>query len=123
MKQIDILYDNVNFSNFDKLTIQKIVNNALDRYVGVIKSIEVRLKDINGPKGGIDKLVTLRVLERSNKEHVIKSKGMNFMQATHSACNRAKSTLGRHLDKLRSLKTKRKLHIKNNSLGESNGEF
>ena len=108
MKQIEIVYDNLKFSEFDRLSLTKIVSNALGRYLGAIKSVEVRLRDINGPKGGIDKLVTLRILQNADKELIIKSKGSSFVQATYLACSRGKSTVRKHMDRIKNLKrTKR----------------
>ncbi len=98
MQHIQVYYSSLNYHDFDRSSIENIVNSALDRYLGVVKSVEVRLRDVNGPKGGIDKLVTLRV-HTANKEHVIKSKGNNFMQATYSACRRAKRAVGRYIDR------------------------
>ena len=37
------------------------VNSALERYEARIRSVDVFLRDINGPKGGLDKTVVISV--------------------------------------------------------------
>lgn len=48
-------------SNSTKLHLERRLGFALGRFADVISAIDVRLEDVNGPRGGIDKMCRIRV--------------------------------------------------------------
>ncbi len=101
MEQISIYTPNRDTKIEIKNKISQIVSRALDRFAGVIRAIEIRLTDSNGPKGGVDKICTLKVVHAHSKGLVIKGKGVSFIHATHVASAVARNTLARAQDKSR----------------------
>ena len=76
-----------------------------------IKSIEVRLSDINGPRGGIDKRCKMLIEVPRIKNVVVEDTESNLYVAIDRATERAGRTLNRRFSRL--FYKKRKLFIPN----------
>ncbi len=77
---------------------EKIVS-SLTRFANRIGKVDAYLVDVNGPKGGIDKLVRL-VVEVSRKPTiVIEEKGEQWIELLDSVTERGEQTVGRQIRK------------------------
>ena len=72
---------------------------ALERLADDVHSIDVFLKDVNGPKGGVDKQVLVRAHLRNRQQLVIETAGQNLYAAVRRSAKRLKKAVRRSLDK------------------------
>lgn len=87
--------------------IRSKVESTFSRLNGVVKTIEVFIKDINGPKGGIDKSCVVKIKTDQRAELVIKDKESDLYVAINRTFARAKRSLVRHAQNARGIKHKR----------------
>ncbi|HNV88649.1 MAG TPA: HPF/RaiA family ribosome-associated protein [Methylotenera sp.] len=74
---------------------------ALDRNDGHIMSARVRLSDINGPRGGVDKCCQIDLALAGQNNIVIEDTEADLYVAIDRASDRCKRTLARRLERLR----------------------
>ncbi|MDJ0748445.1 MAG: HPF/RaiA family ribosome-associated protein [Woeseiaceae bacterium] len=74
---------------------------SLLRFSEEIVSIDVFMKDINGPKGGIDKQVLLRVQMRGRQQITLQTARENLYAAIRISAKRAKRAVRRSVRKSR----------------------
>ena len=72
---------------------------ALERLADDVHSIDVFLKDVNGPKGGVDKQVIVRAHLRNRQQLVIETAGDDLRAAVRRSAKRVKKAVRRSLDK------------------------
>lgn len=77
--------------------VQRSVESALHRFSDDIMSVDVFLQDINGPKGGVDKAVKIRVDIRGGKLVVVETVDENLYAAIRKGSKRAKRAVRRQL--------------------------
>ncbi len=77
------------------------VGRALDRYSSEIMSVDVYLKDVNGPKGGSDKHALVKTQLRYRSPSMVESAHSDLYAAIDQSARRTrravKKTLSRHL--------------------------
>lgn len=86
---------------FIKQQASKSMNACSDR----IERLVIRLKDINGPKGGNDKECCIEVKLANHAPIVVSKRSSNAYSSIRKALERASRTTLRKLDKRRNLKT------------------
>lgn len=75
---------------------------ALGRFGRRVKSLTVRLMDVNGPRGGIDKRCLVKIrLHAPNRLIVIEEADTDAASAIHWAADRAGRAVARAVDTLR----------------------
>jgi hypothetical protein len=74
-------------------------NAALDRFKDSIRAVEVRLVDLNGPKGGVDKRCSVQVRLYPRGLVVVRSLGASLLEAANVACDKTRQLVARKLDK------------------------
>lgn len=74
---------------------------ALDRNDGNIVSARVRLSDINGPRGGVDKCCQIELALAGQNNIVIEDTEVNLYVAIDRASDRCARTLARRLERSR----------------------
>lgn len=79
--------------------VEQKIKAALERRADDIMRINVRLSDINGPHGGIDKRCFVHVVVPHQADIIIEETQNNLYSAVHSACARARSVLSRKLSR------------------------
>lgn len=79
--------------------VESIYDQALDRFNHFIREAQITLRDINGPKGGIDKLCTIQLRFFPRGLAVIKSSGITFSQAACIACDKMQQVTAKRLSK------------------------
>ena len=72
---------------------------AMDRFADSILSIDAFMKDINGPKGGVDKQVVLRMHMRNGQQIAINTVKDDLYAAVCVAAKRAKRLARRNIRK------------------------
>lgn len=77
------------------------VGSSLERFADDIVSVDVFLKDTNGPKGGIDKQVVMRVQLRGRQQITMQTTRDDLYSAIRISIKRAKRAVRRNLRKAR----------------------
>jgi len=70
---------------------------SLGRFAGRIRSLSIRLGDVNGPRGGIDKLCDIRVDVRLGQEVIVRERQASIHAAVAFAMERAERAVQRQL--------------------------
>ena len=70
---------------------------SLGRFAGRIRSLSIRLSDVNGPRGGIDKLCHIRVDVRLRQEVIVRERQASIHAAVAFAMERADRAVQRQL--------------------------
>lgn len=70
--------------------VERSIDFAVDRHKGLVDRISVYLTDLNGPRGGVDKLCQVAAEIRGARPVIILEKGEDI----HAVVNRAASRLG-----------------------------
>lgn len=84
--------------------VNKRINSALTCNNQYIQRIIVRLSDVNGPKGGVDKRCHIQVVIPHQADVVIDDVENNLYAAVDIATNRAGHTVSRHIARHRHFK-------------------
>jgi len=84
--------------------IQRRLKSALDNRDEHIMRVRVRLSDINGPRGGVDKCCQIRTELAGSPTVIIQNTAENMYAAIDTACERTSHNVGRRIDKLNALK-------------------
>jgi len=75
------------------------LHHALNQHEGKVASLDVSLRDINGPRGGEDKQLRIIVGLRACPDVVIEETGEDAYSIISIAADRVKQTVGRRLAK------------------------
>lgn len=78
--------------------VRRRIHFALGRFAGKIKSVSVRLADLNGPRGGVDKSCDIRVDVGLRKEVIVSERHDNIHAAVACAVERADRAVQRQLE-------------------------
>lgn len=81
--------------------LQYRLNFALWRFQDRIARVAVRLSDVNGPRGGVDKVCRLRVRLHGMPDVVIEDTEADLYMAISRAADRAGRTMGRQMERVR----------------------
>ena len=83
----------------DKLykEVERSVAFAVDRYQTHVRHVSLYLVDLNGPKGGTDKLCQITATLRSGNRVFILEKGSEIVPTVNRAVNRLRYRIGRGL--------------------------
>ncbi|MFQ3325309.1 MAG: putative sigma-54 modulation protein [Pseudomonadales bacterium] len=110
--KIDIQAGSLSLNEDVRNSLKQRVLKRLKRFQDSIHSINLYFKDINGPKGGIDKECTVTLRVNNLEEVVISSKADSLVNAVDRSTERAKSLLARRVKKLqRQKKVNSKLNM------------
>lgn len=83
------------------------VRSALQRFTDDITAVDVFMKDCNGPKGGVDKQVLIRVRLRNRQAIALETAHNNLYAAVKKGCKRTRRTVRRQLRKSQRILKKR----------------
>ena len=78
--------------------IDRRIHFGLGRFKGKIKSLSVRLADINGPRGGIDKCCDIRVDAGLSQEVIVSERQETLFAAVALAMDRVERAVKRQLN-------------------------
>lgn len=88
---------NLDVQALHRETIQERVNSVFNRTSHAIQSITVSLSDINGPKGGPDKEVKVKLKSDNLPSIVVVDQKSNWIVAVNSALSRANNSFMRKI--------------------------
>ncbi len=83
------------------------IRNALARLDEDIIAIDVFMKDLNGPKGGVDKHALIRLQMRNRQVITVEAEHENLYAAVRTAVKRARQVVRRHMRKSRQIDKQR----------------
>lgn len=96
---LDVLTGNLPNSDAIDSHAQRRLTFALGRFSSRIKQVRVRLADINGPRGGIDKRCAIECNLGKNGTVLIEETDADLYAAIDRASNRVKVAVRRKLDR------------------------
>ncbi len=99
--QIDIQARNFSLTKALVGHIKRRLSFALSSHDEHIQRVQVRLSDINGPRGGADKCCHIQVMLTRFATVVVKDTETNLYTAISRAASRTSRTVGRQLKKKR----------------------
>jgi putative sigma-54 modulation protein len=80
--------------------VERSVEFAVDRYHAHVSHVSVYLMDLNGPKGGADKLCQITAeLRRGGNAVLILEKGSEVVPTVHRAVGRLRYQIGRGIQR------------------------
>ncbi len=77
--------------------VRRHVHFALGRFAGEIRSVSIRLADVNGPRGGVDKCCDIRVNVGLPQEVIVRERQTTIHAAVAFAVERADRAVQRQL--------------------------
>jgi ribosomal subunit interface protein len=83
------------------------IRSALQRFSEDILAVDVFMKDANGPKGGVDKQVLIRVRLRSRHVMALETEHENLYAAIRNGARRTRRTVRRQLRKFQRIQKQR----------------
>ena len=88
------------FNELDDFVVDT-MTKTLERLADDVLSVDVFLKDVNGPKGGVDKQVIVRAHLRNRQQLAVETVDENLYAAIKSGAKRMKRAVRRSLEKSR----------------------
>ena len=94
-----------NFSLTDALRshIERRLHFDLARFQPLVRRIEVRLSDVNGPRGGQDKCCQVRVRLGAHADVVVEDTEADFYHALNRALGRSARAVSRRIERAKRL--------------------
>ena len=83
------------------------MRRALSRIDENVIAVDVYLKDTNGPKGGMDKHVLIRIFLRSRRTITVETRRDDLYAAIEVGAKRTKRAVRRHLRRSRHVEARR----------------
>lgn len=97
---------NVPLSERARRFIQEKVSFRLKRFDNSVDKVDLYLKDVNGPKGGLDKECTLSIKPSDSKAIVVSSKANSIFLVVRQCAVKAKLALSKRLKMKKSQRRK-----------------
>ena len=95
--KIDVRVRGIDFTDELHKAVERIIAFAVDRFDTQVDKISVYLADVNGPKGGVDKLCQITAnLSRGNPVLILE-KGTEILSMVNRAASRVGHRIGRNL--------------------------
>ena len=102
--QIDIQTQGFTLTEALKAHVRRRLKTALAARDDHIVHAQVRLSDINGPRGGVDKCCQLRIQLAGTSSVIVRDVSADMYAAIDKASRRISSSVGRRLSRMRSPK-------------------
>lgn len=97
--QIEICGRDVKLSERLRDHIERRVRFALERFARPIRTVRVQLRDLNGPRGGLDKSCQVRVALAPAATLVVEHRSTNAYAAVDSALDKAAMSIVRRIQR------------------------
>ena len=98
---VQILDRNIGITAAQQEHIDRCLQFAFGRFSSQIRSIEVSLTDVNGPKGGDDLQCRMKVVLQGKGDLLVEGKGVSVEAVVSETADRAALAVSRRLDRLR----------------------
>jgi hypothetical protein len=79
--------------------VERSILFAVDRYAGKLHDVSVYLADLNGPKGGVDKLCQITAILSQGNPVLILEKGTEVLPTVNRAARRLGHRIGRNIQR------------------------
>ena len=99
--EINIVDRNVQITSGQREHIDRCLQFAFDRFGSHIRTVDVSLTDVNGPRGGDDLQCRMKVVLQAKREIVVEGKGVSVEAVVAETADRAAVAVSRRLDRLR----------------------
>ena len=94
------IIDNTELLNSQSLeSIANRVESTFSKFGDIIKSVEIFVEDINGPKGGIDKQARIKIDLKRMKNVFVSSESSSVRKAISQSVNRAGRAVARSIQR------------------------
>lgn len=103
---LDVRSVNVPVSRAVEGHVERRLSTSLRRFFGRVENVTVKLMDLNGPRGGMDKRVRVAVGIAGAPQVVVQESSTDLYQAIDAAASRAKHAVARVIDKVRTTRRK-----------------
>jgi putative sigma-54 modulation protein len=100
--EIRITANNLSVSDALRSYTERRLRAAVAGMARLLEEVDVRLSDINGPRGGVDKLCGIRIVLRRAGVVFVRATGADAYSTIDKAAARLRSALGRHRGRHRS---------------------
>jgi putative sigma-54 modulation protein len=97
--RIDVRARGIDFTDELRNAVERIVGFATDRYKMQVDHISVYLFDLNGPKGGIDKICQITANLRRANAVLILEKGVGILTMVNRAARRLGHRIGQNVQR------------------------
>lgn len=87
--------------------VERSLDFALDRYHTQVDHVSVYVADLNGPKGGVDKLCQITATLKRGKPVMILERGADLVATINRALGRLGHSLGRNIQRAKKPATDR----------------
>jgi ribosome-associated translation inhibitor RaiA len=82
--------------------VERVITFAVDRYSTQVREITLYLTDVNGEKGGVDKLCQITAyLRGQDKPVLILQRGAEILAAVNRAANRLRRRIGNRIRRVK----------------------
>ncbi len=81
--------------------IRQRISSSLDQYPERIVGVEVRMEDVNGPRGGVDQRCQIKVKLNPKGDVVVSELAADPYQAASAAADRLRNAVSRAVGKLK----------------------
>ena len=99
--EVHIVDRNVGITEAQDENIKRCLQFAFDRFSSHVRTIDVSISDVNGPKGGDDLLCRMKVALQGKGELLVEGKGISVEALVAETADRASLAVSRRLDRLR----------------------
>lgn len=99
--EIQILGRNLHLNPSQLELIERRIQYAVNRFSSQVRTVQVTLSDVNGPKGGSDILCRFKVLLRKKGEILVGDTDTSIESAVANVADRAARSLARLLERQR----------------------
>lgn len=94
------LWSNRDISAALRQHVERRFQFALDRFAARIERVDIRLEDVNGPRGGVDRRCRVDLVGRRSWRIHVEGSGATFEEAVDAAAARAARSVGRLLTRI-----------------------
>ena len=105
-----------NLSKAKREEIRRKLGTKLGKFAEAIERVTVRVKDVNGPRGGIDQICTIKVVLRNLPSVVVENRSASLDMAVGAAHSGTERAVRRVLQRRR-MKTIKKPQLVENNFG------
>ena len=96
-----IRVEGVRLDDDDRAYIRRRLGEKLGKYAGSIERVTVRARDVNGPRGGVDLLCSIKVVLSGRPSVVVESRAATIRPALTRALSGAEQAVRRSLTRER----------------------
>ncbi len=99
--EVHTLDRNVGITPDQKENIERRLQFAFDRFSSHIRTVDVSLSDVNGPKGGDDLQCRMKIVLHGKGDIIVEGKGVSVEAIISETADRAALAVSRRVDRLR----------------------